>query len=103
MIILRHAKGQKTFAKTSVIALEHWFLVEIPETPLPENPECLKVYVDPRKFCRSDHILFLPTIIGAVERKYGTSPRLENKDLETDCLKILEWLDEQGDLELVIQ
>ena len=103
MIILRHAKGTQTFAETSVIALEHWFLAQIPETPLPENPKCLKAYIDPRRFLEPDHALFLPNIIGTIERKYGTSPKLENEDLEENCLKILEWLQSQGDIELVIQ
>ena len=74
MIQYKCHDGSSTQAMTASMALLHWFSRTTPKLPMPENPECFKVYIAGIPVPGPYHRLFLINVVGAIERIFGTSP-----------------------------
>lgn len=79
-------------------ALFVWYSSKHPDT-LPKDSATLTLYLRPARYPHRGS-MFLTLVVAACEREFNLTPKYDRRrDYERQCLDILEWLHEQGDIE----
>ncbi len=93
-IVFENDTGSMTVARTPELALVYWLSAQMPRTPI-ENPEPFKVYVSDQRLPGENDPILIPSVIGAIERRWNQSLEPPETDI---ALFILKWLRKHGDI-----